>query len=432
MPWLFWLIAIPVLGILILLHEIGHFYAARWMKVRIEEFGIGFPPRMLTLGTRNGVRYTLNWLPLGGFVRLAGEEDPTVEGSLAGKKPWQRVVVLSAGALMNLLVAFLLFTGLAIYGREEVVTQQVGIYRVEPGTPAEQAGLLPGDIISEINGKRVTSYEVIQLEIVLNRGYTVTLGLDRDGQHVGAEVVPRKEHPEDQGPVGIRMAYYESPVTVQQVVDESPAAWAGLRPGDTVLAIDGQPVHNSLDYLAYLDDHLDQQVTLSVQRKGQLLAPVTLDNDSQYAGLPLGVSYLHLVRRHHGPAEGWRQTVAAALLVPRVLAGIFRGSVPVSDLSGPVGIVYAAGQATQQAGLYGLVNLAAVISINLGLINLFPLPAMDGGRLVFVFLEWLRRGKRLSPEKEGLVHLIGFFLLLGLVGVLTYYDIVRIAGGGIR
>ena len=430
MAWQFWLVAIPVLGVVILIHEIGHFWAARWMKVRIEEFGIGFPPRMLTLGTRNGVKYTLNWLPLGGFVRLAGEEDPSVEGSLARKKPWQRVIVLGAGAFMNLLLAFLLFTGLAIYGREEIVSQQIGVYRVEAGSPAQQAGLLPGDLIVEVNGKQVASYYEIQLETALNRGFTITLVLERGGQRVTAAAVPRKNPPEGQGPLGIRMAYYEAPVTVQWLAQDSAAAQAGLRPADVVLALDGQPVRSSLDYLAYVDEHTDQQIALSVQRDGQALAPLSLFNDSKYEGLPFGLDYLRLARRHGGPVEGWRETWGAALLVPRTVAGIFRGSVPVSDLSGPVGIFYVAGRVTQQAGAYGLIYLAAVISINLGLVNLFPLPAMDGGRLVFVFVEWLRRGKRLSPEKEGLVHMIGIFLLLGLLGVLTYFDIARIVRGG--
>jgi regulator of sigma E protease len=430
LEFLYWLIAIPVLFILILIHEIGHFIAARLMKVRVEEFGIGFPPRMLVLGERNGVKYTLNWIPIGGFVKLAGEEDPAVPGSLAGKKPWQRIVVLIAGALMNLLLAFFLFTGLAMYGHTEVVSQQIGAYAVEPASPAERAGLQPGDIIVSVNGRSMKSYEDIQIETTLNRGVTVTMVLDRQGQTINTALTPRKEPPANQGPIGIRLAYVESPVTIQWVAPDSPAAQAGLREGDIITAIDGQPVRNSLDYMAYADTHISQTLTLSVQRGGQALAPLELANPIAYAGVPMGIDYVRLAYRTYplgqGLVEGWQQTVDATVLIPRTLAGLFRASVPVSDLSGIVGITYAAAQVVRTAGLYGLLRLMAIISVNLFLVNLFPLPALDGGRIAFVVLEWIRGGRRISPEREGLVHMIGFFLLLAFVALITYYDIVRV------
>jgi regulator of sigma E protease len=429
--WPFWLVAIPVLAVLMLIHEVGHFLAARWMKVRVEEFGIGFPPRMLTLAERNGVKYTLNWLLVGGFVRMAGEEDPWVEGSLAGKKPWQRFIVLSAGAAMNLALAFLLFTGLAIYGRDEIASRTVGIYWVEPGSPAERAGVRPGDLVRAVNDRQITSYEGIRLETTFHRGYTVTLTLERDGQPVVVRALARKDPPPGEGPLGVRIAYYEAPVVVQYVLPQSPAAQAGLRPGDVVISIDGQPVRNSLDFLALLEGRMGLFVRLQARREGRPLLPMTIYNDPAYEGLPLGLDYLRLVRQRHGPLEGLRKTVGAALLVPETLAALFRGSVQVSELSGPVGILYVTGRATQEAGLYGLFHLAALISVNLGLVNLFPLPALDGGRLAFVFLEWIRGGKRIPPEKEGLVHMIGFFLLLGLILVVTYFDIARIVNGGV-
>jgi regulator of sigma E protease len=427
--YLSWLAAVPVLFLTILLHEVGHFIAARLMKVRVEEFGIGFPPRMLVLGERNGIKYTLNWLPIGGFVKMAGEEDPNVPGSLASKKPWQRVVVLSAGALMNLLLAFLLFTGLAMYGHTEVVSNQLGTHYVEPDSPGASAGLLPGDILVSINNRPITSYEDLQIETTLNRGVTVTLVLDRQGQRITTQLVPRKNPPERQGAIGIRVDYYEAPVTVQWVAPDSPAEQAGLREGDVIVALDGQETPNSLAYMAYADSRLGQELTLTVRRDGQEFT-VPVANPAAYEGLPMGLDYHRIAYRTYpldqALAEGWQETVNATALVPRTLAGIFRSSVSVSDMSGVVGITYAAAQVVRSAGFYGLLRLMAIISVNLFLVNLFPLPALDGGRLVFVLLEWIRGGRRISPEKEGLIHMVGFFLLLALIALITYYDIARV------
>lgn len=457
MEFYFWLLAIPVLAVLILVHEVGHFLAARWMKVKVEEFGIGFPPRLFTVGVWGGVRYTLNAIPLGGFVKMAGEEDPRVPGGLAGKKPWQRAIVLSAGALMNFFLALALFTGLAVYGYEEPVSQRVGIFLIEPDSPAERAGLQVGDVITTINGRPVTSLYDVRLESTLNRGYTITLAIERGGRQVSVDLTPRQNPPPGQGAIGIGLDYYEAPVTVQRIFPGSPAERAGLRVGDVLLSLNGRPIENSLQYRAYftrecreaaaaglraiagllvgdgryVQDLLPRPVLVEIERDGQRLGPLLLENDLAYAELPLGLDYWRWAWRRGGLAEGWRETVEAMLLVPRTLAAIFRQSVPASELAGPVGITYITAQVAREAGFLGVLRTTAAISINLCLVNLFPLPALDGGRLVFVLLEWLRRGRRVPPEWEGAIHMAGFILLIGLAILLTYYDILRVAGGGL-
>jgi membrane-associated protease RseP (regulator of RpoE activity) len=610
---LYWLMAIPVLAISILIHEIGHFWAGRWMKVKIDEFGIGFPPRLFSLGVRNGVEYTVNWLPIGGFVRFAGEDDPSVEGGLASKEPWRRAIVLVSGALMNFVLAYALFTGLAMTPHLELDSEQVGVYRVEPGSPGEQGGLLPGDLFLEMNESQVDSLEDIRLETELHRGEEVPLTLKRGDEVVSTAVTPREEEdvPENQGaigirlayyetpvviqrlykeegspvensdlgtgdlvvaidnqsvrdsldymgyldshfdqevilwvqespvgiyyvepgspadqagllpgdrivavngrrvssyddiyvqvlqstakavnltlergnqagtvditlelpdrdgpgtvPIGLRLAHYEAPVTVQQVLEGTPEAASGLVEGDVILAVDGQPVADTLQYVAYLDARSGESLSLLIEREGERLEgtltadpaygslpvgqehlylvywgdlqPFPLFNTSEYESLPLGVDYAHLITTTYSLAEGliygWRDTVEAALLVPQTLGALFRRPAMVSQLSGPVGIVYMGARVAQTGGLYGLIQLMALIGVNLFLVNLFPIPALDGGRLVFVLFEWVTGGKRLPAESEGLIHLIGFFLLLGFVVVVTYFDIVRIATNGL-
>jgi len=514
-PFYFWLLALLTLPVMILVHEIGHFLAARLMKVRVEEFGIGLPPRMLTLGERNGVRYTLNWLPFGGFVKMAGEEDPDVEGSLAGKKPWQRLFVLSAGALMNLLLAFVLFTGLAMYGRVEAVSRQVGIYRVEPDSPAAARDIRPGDLVIAVNGQSLPAGE-IPLEISLYKGYTVTLSLVRAGQPLEVQIYARTDAERGiQGPTGISLYYYESPAVVQWIQEGSAAAQAGLQVGDEIVALDGQPIASSLDFLAYLDQHYGQEVELTIRRGQAPPQAVRLFNDPAYMGIlpayesptptiagiiagspaeqaglqagdeilsldgrpisttadymaylnahrsvevalsvrragkvlggimlpnmptqayPLGIDLVRIEYRTYplgyGLVEGARQTAQALWMVPRTLAGCARGSVSWQQMVGPVGIVYLSVRVTQEGGLYTLLNLMAMISANLFLVNLFPIPALDGGRALFVLLEWIRGGRRLSPQVEGMIHTIFFFILIGLVLLLTFFsDIPGIING---
>ncbi len=457
MPFYYWLIAIPVLAVLILVHEIGHFYAARLMKVRIEEFGIGFPPRLLTLGTRNGVRYTLNWLPFGGFTKMAGEEDPSIPDSLASKKPWQRLVVLAGGSLMNLVLAFAIFTGLALYGREEVAGP-VGISYVEAGSPAALAGLQPGDFFVKVNDYKAASSNDVRMEVTLHQGDAVTLVMERDGQTYTTTVRPRKDPPPGQGAMGIRMRNYESPLTVRYLAEDAILAQYGLRLGDTITAVDGRPISDTLRLDAYLlqrqmhaslaglvadlvqkgpasvESFLHPQMTLAAQRAGTPLSEITL-RDQDAFDWTMEVSFARTTWRRYGIAEGWRQTWDATWLVPRTLAALFRGSVPVSSLAGPVGIFQVTGLAAQYGGLPDLLYIMALISVNLFVVNLLPIPALDGGRIVFVLLEWIRRGRRIPPRWEATVHMVFFFLLILLIAYLTYSDIARATaemGGGIE
>jgi len=337
-----------VLIVIILAHELGHFVTAKVTGVRVEEFGLGFPPRLLSI-KRGETRYSLNALPLGGFVKLAGEEDPNVPGSLASKGIATRILVLGAGSLMNLLLPLLLLS-IAFMVPHDVAIGQVTVSEVAPNSPAAQAGIAPGDTLVSINGKPVHNTGYLQRYLYLNLGKEVTALIKRsDSTTKEVQLTSRWEPPEGQGAIGVLVST-SSPTVVSQ--------------------------HYPF-----------------------------------WKAIPLGAT----------------SALETFLLFKNGIISIIIGAEPVI-LTGPVGIAQLTGEVVK-AGFSPLLEFAALISINLGLINLFPLPALDGGRIALVLLEWVRRGKRIAPKTEWLVHTIGLALLIAAILAITYQDIMRIISG---
>lgn len=431
---LYWLLVIPVLGLLILVHELGHFYAARWTGVRVEEFGFGYPPRLAKLGERNGVLYTLNWIPAGGFVKLAGEVDPDVPGGLAEKNPWKRAVVLSAGSLMNLLLTLVLFTGLALLPREVVTLDRIGLVGVVPGSPADRAGLQGGDILLAVDDHQVRDQQVL-LELTLRGGQETVLTIERDGRVLTVTVVPSVEPVEGIDHLGVRRYLHEYPLAeLKQVVPGRPAYEAGLRPGDVVVVLNGEDIQDNLHFWD-LQHRLRQAggpLVFVVRRGGQILDPITVYPPPLEAEDPtIGIGWwapTEWVRLSPLQAlgQGGRDTVEAVLLVPRILRAIVRGSVPVSEMAGPIGMAHATAEVAREGQVEGVVQLVALLSANLFVVNLLPLPALDGGRLLFVLLEGVRGGRRVPRRWEALVHAVGMALLLAFLALVSLFDVLRL------
>lgn len=355
-----------MLGLLVVIHELGHFLTAVWLGIKVDEFGIGFPPRALTLLERNGVKYTLNWLPLGGFVRFAqngdGASDPLygAGGTLAAAPPWRRIIVMVAGPLMNLLLAMLIFAVLFATLGVPTPTGQA-ISQVFPDTPAEQAGFRPGDELRTLDGRSVEDPTVIGQVARANPGRPVTATVLRDGEEVTLVVVPGPwTSPEGKSfESGFGFSY--GPRLEQVQVGPLAAAWRG--------------------------------VTYSLELTGRMVQAL--------AGLP--ASILGLFSPEPSPEGG-----------------------PI----GPVGIARATGEVIQQPGGFAAFwNLAAVLSLNLFLLNLLPIPALDGSHIIFALVEWLRGGKKVPPEKEALVHAIGFAALMGLMLLITVNDVLNAIRG---
>lgn len=344
------LIFLAILMVAILVHELGHFITAKRSKVKVEELGLGFPPRLLSF-KRGETIYSLNLIPLGGFCRMAGEEDPDVPGSLAGKSIKTRLLVLSAGSLFMLLFPLLLLPiAYMIPMARPVEDGGIQIESVAESSPAELAGIETGDILLSIDGQEVKTLEEVQQAIEYKLGEEVTLLLLRDDDLLEKTLTPRtkEETPEGEGAIGIGMG----------------------------------PLRETSAY-------------------------------PPWEAIPKGLG------------EYGRLWVAAK----DALASLIAGEVPLKDaVAGPIGIAQMTGEVAA-LGAEPLIRLAALISVSLAIVNLLPIPGLDGGRIVFVAIEGIRRGKRISAKKEGMIHLIGFALLLMLIVLVSYNDVMRLIRG---
>jgi regulator of sigma E protease len=357
---------LAVFGVLILVHELGHFLMARLFKVKVLEFGFGYPPRLW--GFRRGeTLYSLNLLPLGGFVKLEGEEDPSKPGSLASKPISARALIIGAGAMMNAILPVLLFAVLFMVPRTTTVGD-VQVMEVVPGSPAAQAGIMSGDIITHVGGRRVENTMELSRQIHLRLGSETTITLQRPTMRqpsllFGAErratlgqdytthqvrVMPRWNPPEGQGPTGIRI----TTVNLKEVKRSEPF----------------------------------------------------------WEAVPKGAVWT------------WETLIGFKNEITRLI--VARSS---PEFTGPIGIAQVTGEVAEE-GILPLISLTALLSLNLAILNILPLPALDGGRLFFLAIEAVRR-KRIPPEREALIHLVGFVLLITLVVAISYFDILRIVRG---
>jgi len=344
-------IFIAMLAVLILVHEFGHFIAAKRSDVKVEEFGIGFPPKLASIKKGETV-YSLNLVPLGGFVKLLGEEDPTEPRSFASKSIGIRALILAAGPLMNLVLPIILFSTVFMIPHN-VLMEQVQVQQVAPSSPAAEARIEQGDIILAINGHKINNRGDLAYYVQLSLGSETTLILNKatNGEQE-VTLVPRWRPPESEGALGIEVVGAGGS---QQVIRQSYSPW-----------------------------------TASMLGTQRCLETLIL----------------------------FRNTIRSWIIGATTL-----------QVAGPVGI-YQMTAEVARAGLLALIVFTAFISLNLGIINLLPLPALDGGRIVFLLVELARRGKRVSPRVEHLVNAVGFALLILLMCIITYFDIARIIGGG--
>ncbi|GAB4469634.1 MAG: M50 family metallopeptidase [Anaerolineales bacterium] len=324
------------IAILIFFHELGHFTAAKLLKVDVEEFGIGFPPRLFKLATIRGTDFTFNLIPLGGFVRIKGENDPEVEGGLAAASPWVRLGVIGAGPLTNILIGIILSI-LLFYQAGEPVLDRVKVMGVAPNSPAEQVGLRPGDVVLALDGERVESVEELRDLIYARLGKETHLVYEREGQTFEVTIVPRNPPPENEGAIGIMMGYDSRPISIYRAIPRG--------------------VNSAFNYV---------RVLFSLPRM------LMSGEVSPEAARPVGYKGMYDLYRQLGDSLAF----------------------------------------------------FTAITMSLGVLNLFPIPALDGGRIVFALVEIVTR-RRVPPRFENALHYIGFLVLLALLIYINILDFVN-------
>ncbi len=431
---------VPVLAVLILVHELGHFLAARACGVKVEEFGIGIPPRLFGW-TRNGVIWSINAIPFGGFVRVKGEDGTNMEpDSMNAKPPLQRAFFLAAGAGMNILFAILLM--FIVLGVKGDLHQNVYIADVSGGSPAAKAGWQSGDRVAKVNGESVESTtEVANLTSEFgDRQMEVTI--ERRGELITTYVTPRKNPPEGQGRVGILMQQENvSIVQADAVQPGSAAETAGIQAGDELVSVNGRPIEDfftlehelsrfsgsSVDVVVRRGDAL-YTTTVAVPNLGQrqdVFAAIglpTLRAIPQFESIPL----TEIVPR------GFSESFHATKLMIQQVKTLFTDRQALKQVAGPVGMGQITSELIRESPLpvwFILAQLSIILSLNLAVLNLLPLPALDGGRFFFVLIELIRGGRKIAPEKEGVVHFAGLVLLIGLMFFIAFRDVGRILGG---
>lgn len=423
-----------VLGVLVLLHEWGHFIAAKLCGVRVDVFSIGFGSRIW--GWKRGdTDYRISWLPLGGYVKMAGDNPADTTGApyeFLSRPRWQRFLIAIAGPAMNILTTLVIFWGIyAFIGMptDASLNQPANVVAV-PDT-VEPGGVQAGDRIVEINGAKTANWDAVETSLdTVKPGQTLTLVVLRDGQQKTLHVAV----PSSETAIGDLVGYPPQPAVIDEVAPGLPAEKAGMQDGDKVIAINGKPVVTWYQLTDAVHNSEGKPIQFVVQRGSQQI-PLTitptkaLDPDAQMVwqvGVVIKESY-----EHQTPLEsGWDAILAtnrASKEIGEVLVGLFAGKVSMRDLAGPVGIVRMSGQAAKR-GASDLLELTAVISLNLGLLNLLPIPILDGGHVLLLLIEAGMRREMSLAFKERFVQ-VGLVFILGVFAFVMYSDILKAIQG---
>ena len=430
------LIAILVFSVLILFHELGHFWLAKKNGIIVDEFSLGMGPRLLTTH-KNGTQYSLKAFPFGGSCAMRGEDGEEAEpGSFNAAPIWGRISVVAAGPIFNFVLAFVIaivIIGVVGYDPPQVMA-------VEEGSPVAQSGLLEGDMITRFNGKRIAFGRDIANYELFNglKAEMTTIEFTRDGVQNSLTFVPDSV---DVYRLGFSYSGDSSlPAEITGVYPGTAMAKAGMQPKDIITEINGVKIGSAKELSDYFDANpmTGEAVQLSFERNGNTkeatLMPIsTTDvslgfsyNSDAHGSMRVKATPLGMMRYALEEMRFWVDTTFASVKM------LVTGQVGLNELSGPVGVVNVIGDAYEGAKEHGalitwmsVLNIMLLLSVNLGIMNLLPLPALDGGRLIFLLLEALR-GKPTNRKVEGMVHVVGLVLLLSLMAYVTFQDIIKL------
>lgn len=441
------LIGLVGLTVVVTIHEAGHYFAARWARVEVEAFAIGWG-KVLWAWKPKDTEYRICLLPLGGYCKMKGEQDlmaalerqdgafEPAPGSLFGARPWKRILISVAGPVANLLFAFLVFLTLQLTGVPETGPAARVLLASEvdgrTGLPADQAGLKTGDLVLSVGGKAVVTFTDLQQAIAASGGQPQAWKVDREGAEIALTVAPRWEPAEKRSLVGI---YPLIDPVVKTVRSTSAAALAGFQPGDRITAIDGQPVASTQAVYLAVTKAKAKSLTFTVQRNGASQDLLFVPEGTEAKDGPgLGFALPTFPARGLAPAaaavEGWNKTWGLFGQMLDGLGQLFTGKTNVADsLSGPLRITYYVGEVASQGFLAGwgqgwgaIANFLAFISLAVFLMNLLPIPALDGGSIVVSFVEAVR-GRQIGAKALMRYQQVGMVLVLGLVLFTTFNDL---------
>jgi regulator of sigma E protease len=439
---------IIVLSIMVLVHELGHFVVAKACGVRVEAFSLGFPPRLF--GIRIGdTDYCIGALPFGGYVKMSGE-NPGAEttgdaGEFSAHPRWQRMLIAVAGPVANFILAFVLMAGFFMLHNEVPVYQDnpAVLDLVPPNSPAGRAGLWPGDRIIQFDRDRNPTWLQLTERAALDANSTAPITVERtvNGQltQFSTELFiadPSRGNDFDIMSLGLLPRQQESPVMVEDVVPGDPAAKAGIQTGDGIVSVNGQVVHGVQSIIAVLDETGSKPVTLLVLRGGQTFSttvqPIWADFSGETPGYRLGFgAALPPFRVEQSPLpKAVRQSVAFNVrnsgYILDILGRLFshHGAV-LQQLSGPIGIARATGEAAESHGLEPIIYLTALISLNLGIMNLLPIPILDGGMILLLAIEGVLR-RDLKQEFKERVYQVAFVMLILFFAFVMVNDVSKL------
>ncbi len=431
MSWI-WDYALPfvlVLGTVVLFHEFGHYLCAKAFGITVEVFSIGFGRRIAGF-RRGGTEYRIAWIPLGGYVKLKGEtaeeggaiSDP---GNMLSRPRWQRFLVFVMGAVFNLITALVLTTVVFMSGVREYAylydPPVVGV--IDETSPAGSADIRPGDRVLTFGGDPVTTWKDLDLLILLNPRQTKEVVLERDGRRITTEL----EIEAGRNEVGVRRVFPNTGVMVGGLQPGWPAEEAGLETGDRIAAIDGVEMTNIPLLLQTIQAAPGRPVEVTVERKGESFTRTIVPRDEGGVGkIGVAPTYPTIVRTYPF-AESIRRSVRKNLEDMFLVFDVFRRlltlQLSIRTFSGPIDIILISGAAAQE-GIVPLLQLIAFVSLQLGIINLLPIPPLDGGHLFTITIEGLIRRDLPMQLKERVMQ-AGFLLLLLFMGTIIYFDISK-------
>jgi len=426
-----------VLGIMILVHELGHYAAAKWFGVRVEVFSIGFGKRLAGF-RRGGTDYRISALPIGGYVKMAGENPLESRSGAADEfmshPRWQRFVIAIAGPAMNIILAVALLTGVFMvhYEHPLFLDQPAVVGWVLENSPAAKAGIEQGDRIVRIDGAQNPTWEDVMLKAMIGSKQPLDVAIQRGNQIIEKQIQPQTDGSEQYGAIGWLP---DQPIIVTELEPDMPAAKSGLKLGDDIVAVNGIPMRSLFSVIHFLQRNASKPVDVTAIRNGQQLSlemtPVQTEEGGKksyrlgFRSEPVHVDRLPFAQALNRSLE---ENKKYSVLIVDLVQKMVQHKVSIKQMEGPIGIARASGDAARQPGWTPLLSLMAMISLNLGIFNLLPIPILDGGIIMLLIIEAIMR-RDISMRIKERIYQTAFVFLLLFFAVVIYNDLMKALPG---